>query len=88
MKSFMFFSKENAQKIGKVDDKLQQTGLELAEWSFRFLGSGLTNYYITQNSVIKYPIENAVLFPEVSEYAKKEFKEKINQIVKDKNYSR
>jgi len=88
MKSFMFFSRDNAQNIGGVDDNLQQTGLELAEWSFRFLGEGLTNYYITQNNVIKYPIENSILFPEVSEHAKNEFKEKINRIVKDKNYSR
>jgi len=88
MKSFMFFSKENAQKVGLVDEKLKQIGLELAEWSFRFLSEGLTNYYITESSIIKYPIKNSILFPEVSEHAKLEFKERVNKIVKNKNYSR
>ena len=88
MKSFIFFSKENAQKVGKIDENLQESGLELAEWSFRFLREGLTNYYITQNSVIRYPIENSVLFPQVSEHAKNEFKERVNSIIKNKNYSK
>lgn len=79
---FVFFSKQKAKTVGDLDITLGNNGLELAEWSFRFLKLGLSNYQIKQNSVIKYKIDNDFLFPEITDKAKQIFKDKINVLMK------
>ena len=81
LNEFVFFSKKayEEKSIGFFDLSNKLKGLELSEWSFRFLANGLFNYYIGQNSGIKYKIEDEILFPSIKNVGKKELLKLINK---------
>ena len=87
LNEFVFFSKtayeDNDIGLFKVANEIN--GLELSEWSFRYLANGLFNYYIGQNSIVKYKIDNEILFPKVADIGKKELIKMMNELASGNN---
>lgn len=84
----LFFKKDRVQKVGDFDVRLKNVGLEKAEWSYRFLGNGYTNFSITKNTVVSYEIDNPFLFPKITAQAKKELKEQMKIMYKVKQFKK
>tara|TARA_R110001592_G_scaffold123811_1_gene332167 strand:- start:930 stop:1676 length:747 start_codon:yes stop_codon:yes gene_type:complete len=84
----IFFKSDRIKEVGEFDTRLKYEGLEKAEWSYRFLGNGYSNFCITKNTVISYEIDNQFLFPKISDQAKKELKEQMKIMYKVKQYKK
>jgi hypothetical protein len=84
----VFFKKDRLEKVGEFDVRLKHVGLEKAEWTYRFLGNGYTNFSITKNTAVTYEIDNPYLFPNISKEAKDELKEQVKIMYKVKQFKK
>ena len=88
LNELIFFKKDRIEKVGQFDERLKHRGLEKAEWTYRFLGNGYSNFSITKNTIVSYEIDNDFLFPRISSKAKDELKEQAKIMAKVKQFKK
>jgi hypothetical protein len=77
----IFFEKSIISTVGLIDENIN-CGYEMKHFSFRAMNKGLKNYYVRNTSCLKVYIENDFLFPRKNKSTSIEFKNNINEIVK------
>jgi len=77
---------ELLQKVGYMDEKLQHSGFEQAEFSFRIASLGLNNIYIRKQTYVRVPWENEVLFPIKTKAGMDELKMNIEWMIKNQMF--
>tara|TARA_R110000744_G_scaffold232318_1_gene350372 strand:+ start:7583 stop:8290 length:708 start_codon:yes stop_codon:yes gene_type:complete len=81
MKGLIFFSNDKIKNIGFLDITENFKGLELVEWTFRFLAEGYFNYFLKYHNVLNLDMEDDILFPLPTEIHKITFKTIINNLL-------
>ena len=88
IKDFIFFGKDRLSKVGKISNVDDLNGLELSEFSFRFLGHGYINYYLKYQSCVRLKVKDELVFPEITEISKTKFKQQIQIMVNLEQYKK
>tara|TARA_R110000868_G_scaffold135181_1_gene347489 strand:+ start:271 stop:999 length:729 start_codon:yes stop_codon:yes gene_type:complete len=88
LKDFLFFGKDRLLKVGKISYVNDLNGLELSEFSFRFLGHGYINYYLKYQSCLRLRVEDELVFPTITETSKNKLKEQIEIMVNLEQYKK
>jgi len=86
--NFLFFAMDRVAKVGRFTEINNIQGLELSEFSFRFLGHGYINYYLKYQNCLKPPLQDSTIFPIITEESKINLKEQINIMVNLKQYKK
>ncbi len=81
MKGLIFFSNDKIKNVGLLETNENFKGLELVEWTFRFLAEGYFNYYLKYHNVLNIDIDDNILFPVPTDIHKINFKTRINNLL-------
>lgn len=79
---------ELLKTIGRIDNDLNATGFEIAEFALRAKVNGFANYYVRKQSAFKMPFKNEILFPKITDENVKKFKETVNLMFKHKRFKK
>ena len=82
------FQTDKLLRIGYFDEKLQHSGFEQAEFSFRMASIGLNNIYIRKQTYIRTALYDDILFPKKSKLAMDEFKMNIDWMIKNQIFKK
>jgi hypothetical protein len=83
---FIFFSKDRLKRVGGFETNNELLGMEINDFSFRFLNEGYFNYYLKYNNCIRLKLNDKILYPKITKSVTNNFKEKVNKIISDKYY--
>lgn len=88
VEGILCFKTELFNEIGYFDETLINNGFEQADFCFRIASLGMNNIYIRKNTCVKIPLENEILFPKKTIEGMNEFKNKVNNIVKNQMFNK
>ena len=88
LKDFIFFGKDKLKLVGKFNSNLKILGLEINEFTFRFLGHGFINYYIKYQNCLRLKVIDKKVFPEITDDTKENLKNQLNIMVNLEQYKK
>jgi hypothetical protein len=80
------FKKKVVDEVGTFDVRLNSPSFEISEFCFRVKINGYNNYYIRKQSCYQLPIENPILFPQITKENIENFKQAIETMYKVKTF--
>lgn len=88
IRDFIFFKRDRLQKVGKFDKRDNIKGLELSEFSFRFIAHGYNNFWLKYATVNKFEFEDDILFPKITDEVKQNFKMLADTMIKKQQFKK
>ena len=88
LKDFIFFGTDKLKLVGKFNPNLKILGLEINEFTFRFLGHGFINYYIKYQNCLRLKVIDKKVFPEITDDTKENLKNQLNIMVNLEQYKK
>ena len=80
------FKKKVVDEVGTFDQQLNSPSFEISEFCFRVKINGHNNYYIRKQSCYQIPVQNQILFPEITKENIANFKQAIETMYKVRTF--